>query len=146
MLAGLAFGSAGTHLSHALQYPIGALTHTPHGLGTGLLLPYVLQACAPQTRDRLADLAGALGVSSGDPTRDADAAIDRIAGIGREIGLPGSLADLGIRRDQLPRIAELAAGVARLAGNAARPADPPFLLRILDAALDGDRARLRGDS
>src|SRR5690606_6529491 len=64
LLAGLAFGSGGTHLSHALQYPIGALTHTPHGLGTGLLLPYVLEACAPQTADRLAAMAGALGVAT----------------------------------------------------------------------------------
>ncbi|UUT36474.1 iron-containing alcohol dehydrogenase [Microbacterium elymi] len=37
--AGIAFGPTGTHLSHALQYPIGALTKTPHGLGTGCCFP-----------------------------------------------------------------------------------------------------------
>ena len=38
----MAFGTAGTAVAHALQYPIGAHTHTPHGLGTGLLLAYAM--------------------------------------------------------------------------------------------------------
>lgn len=143
LLGGMAFGSGGTHLSHALQYPIGALTHTPHGLGTGLMLPYVLQACFDQTVDRLALVAEALGVATGsDEADDAQAAIDRLAAIGAEIGLPATLADLGLDRAQLPRVAELAAGVTRLVALAAREATPDLLARILDAAYDGDRSRL----
>jgi alcohol dehydrogenase len=143
LLGGMAFGSGGTHLSHALQYPIGALTHTPHGLGTGLMLPYVLQACFDQTVDRLALMADALGVGGGATERDdAQAAIDRLAAITVEIGLPASLADIGLERAQLPRIAELAAGVTRLVALASREATPDLLERILDAAFDGDRSRL----
>jgi alcohol dehydrogenase len=142
LLGGMAFGSGGTHLSHALQYPIGALTHTPHGLGTGLMLPYVLQACFEQTVDRLAEMADALGVGGGAERDAAQAAIDRLAAITVEIGLPSSLADLGLARDQLPHIAELAAGVTRLVALAARTATPDLLERILDAAFDGDRSRL----
>jgi len=142
LLGGMAFGSGGTHLSHALQYPIGALTHTPHGLGTGLMLPYVLQACFDRSVDRLALIAEALGVGGASERDDAQAAIDRLAGIGAEIGLPASLADLGIDRAQLPRIAELAAGATRLTALAPREADTALLERILDAAYDGDRARL----
>lgn len=142
LLGGMAFGSGGTHLSHALQYPIGALTHTPHGLGTGLMLPYVLQACFEQTVDRLALMAGALGVGGGSERDDAQAAIDRLAAIGAEIGLPATLAEIGLTRDQLPRIAELAAGVTRLVALASREATAQLLERILDAAFDGDRSRL----
>lgn len=143
LLGGLAFGSGGTHLSHALQYPIGALTHTPHGLGTGLMLPYVLQACLPQTTLRLAEMAGALGVDGGaSEADDAQAAIDRLAAITVEIGLPATLADLGIERAQLRHVAELAAGVTRLVALSSREATPDLLERILDAAYDGDRSRL----
>lgn len=143
LLGGMAFGSGGTHLSHALQYPIGALTHTPHGLGTGLMLPYVLQACFDQTVDRLALIADALGVAGGASERDdAQAAIDRLAAVTEQIGLPASLADIGVERSQLPRIAELTAGISRLVALAAREATPDLLERILDAAYDGDRARL----
>lgn len=142
LLGGLAFGSGGTHLSHALQYPIGALTHTPHGVGTGLMLPYVLQACFEQTVERLAEIGGALGVGGGAVRDDAQAAIDRLAAITTEIGLPASLADLGVERAWLPRIAELAGGVTRLVALASREATPDLLERILDAAFDGDRSRL----
>ena len=38
---------AGTAAAHALQYPVGALTHTPHGVGVGVLLPYVMAFNAP---------------------------------------------------------------------------------------------------
>ena len=77
LLAGMAFGSAGTHVSHAIQYPIGALTHTPHGLGTGMLLPYVLQAFLPAITDRLAVLGEALGLDAvGDERARAQATVD----------------------------------------------------------------------
>ncbi|WP_144874562.1 iron-containing alcohol dehydrogenase [Microbacterium sp. 1.5R] len=142
LLGGLAFGSGGTHLSHALQYPIGAMTHTPHGLGTGLMLPYVLQACRAETQPQLAEMAVALGVATGSPTDDAQAAIDRLAEICAEIGLAPSLAELGLTRSQLPQVAELAAGVTRLTALASVAATPDLLMRILDAAFDGDRSRL----
>jgi alcohol dehydrogenase len=143
LLGGMAFGSAGTHLSHALQYPIGALTHTPHGLGTGLMLPYVLQACFDAVVDRLAAVADALGVATGSCERgDAQAAIDKLAGIGADIGLPWSLAEIGLKRTDLPRVAELSAGVGRLVALAPMNVDTTVLERILDAAYDGDRSRL----
>lgn len=125
LLAGLAFGSTGTHLCHALQYPIGALTKTPHGLGTGLLLPYVLPLLDP---DRVSEFGVALGT---------DDAVGRIAEINRAIGVPASLSDIGVRRDQLPRIADLALGSARLLAIA--PIDPTreVLLDILERALRG---------
>ena len=38
LAAGCAFGTAGTSLAHAVQYPIGAVTHTPHGIGVAAVL------------------------------------------------------------------------------------------------------------
>ena len=38
-LAGLAFGVAGTAAAHAIQYPVGALTHTAHRAGVACLAP-----------------------------------------------------------------------------------------------------------
>ena len=35
---GFALGTAGTAAAHAIQYPVGAVTHTPHGVGVGALL------------------------------------------------------------------------------------------------------------
>jgi alcohol dehydrogenase class IV len=138
LLGGVAFGSTGTHLCHALQYPVGALTGTPHGLGTGLLLPYVIDAlrAEPQVAARLADLGAALERI---PVREASAArtLARVVEINEEIGLPATLAGIVLHRDDLPRIADLALSATRLLAIA--PVEPSrgLLVDILQRAYDG---------
>ena len=140
LYAGMAFGTAGTHLSHAIQYPVGALTRTPHGLGTGLLLPYVLEACAPAIGPELLGIGTAMGLT--DP--GVDATLAAIRALVSDIGIPASLADLGMDRADLPRIVELSLGVSRLVGNAPLPGSPELLAEIVDAAFDGRPARPLG--
>ena len=141
LLAGMAFGSAGTHLSHAIQYPVGALTHTPHGLGTGLLLPYVLDAVLPTCVPQLAHIAEALGLRESNSEAAARAAIDAIAGVFEEIGLPSDLRSIGVTDADVPRIVELSLTVKRLVANSSDTPTPELIGRIVRAALDGDRAR-----
>ena len=143
LFAGAAFGSAGTHLSHALQYPIGALTHTPHGLGTGLLLPYVLQASLTAVPDRLARLGEALGLAlDGDEVSRAQAAVDAIAALCERIGLPRSLGEIGITAADRGRVIALTLQARRLVGIAPIVADENTIGAIFDAALAGDRTLL----
>ncbi|WDQ00351.1 iron-containing alcohol dehydrogenase [Micromonospora chalcea] len=138
LLGGMAFGATGTHLCHALQYPIGALTKTPHGLGTGLMLPYVIDTLTaqPAVAERLAALGAALEAV---PAADASAArtLARVVEINQEIGVPRTLAEIGLTRSQLPQIAELGLRSTRLI--AAAPVDPSreLLLDILERAHDG---------
>ncbi|PZA22900.1 alcohol dehydrogenase [Modestobacter versicolor] len=138
LLGGIAFGSTGTHLCHALQYPIGALTKTPHGLGTGLVLPYVLDLLRQDagTAARIAALGAAL---EGIPADEASAerTLARVVAINAEIGVPTDLAAIGLTRDQLPHVADLALRSARLLAIA--PVDPTreLLLEVLEHALAG---------
>ncbi|GGH42452.1 iron-containing alcohol dehydrogenase [Microbacterium album] len=143
LLAGMAFGAAGTHLSHAIQYPVGALTHTPHGLGTGTLLPFVMQACAAAVPDRLARLGEALGLPPhGTVAARAQSAVDAIAALCARIGLPPSLAELGISETELDRIVELTLMSARLVTISPLPQDAEAVARIVRAAHVGDRSLL----
>ena len=142
LLAGMAFGTGGTHLSHALQYPVGAATKTPHGLGTGLFLPYVMQACLPETAGELAEIAAALGCGGAGTDEAARGAIDAVRSLTADIGIPRTLTDIGVQREQLDRFVELALGVTRLAGNAALPPTRPLFDAILGAAYSGDRSAL----
>lgn len=145
LLAGVAFGSAGTHLSHAIQYPIGAMTKTPHGLGTGALLPYVLQACLPAIGPQLIALGTAMGiVDAGEGESDAAAqrVVDAVAGLCDRIGLPVALTGLGLSLADRDRIVTLTLQVGRLVAISPVPADADFIGRIVDAALVGDRASL----
>lgn len=139
--AGMAFGSAGTHLAHALQYAVGATTSTPHGLGVGLLLPYVLQVSRPAIVPQLAQVAAALGVAGG-ADAGAQAAVDAIDELRHRVGVPTTLAEIGVDRAQLPALAAQTMKVKRLIDNAAVPADEAVLLEILQAAWTGDRSAL----
>jgi alcohol dehydrogenase class IV len=138
LLGGMAFGSTGTHLCHALQYPIGALTKTPHGLGTGLMLPYVLDALRVEADAgrRLATMGAALEGIPAD-VASAGRTVARTVELNREIGVPATLAEIGVERDQLPQIADLALRSTRLI--AISPVEPSrgLLLDILERAHHG---------
>ena len=133
LLAGIAFGNSGVGAAHALQFVVGAATHTSHGLGTGLLLPYVMEFNRSARPDEIAQLSALVG---GD-------AVAEVHALGLRIGLPASLADIGVARDELRGMAEAAAGIKRLVDNSARALDADALETILDAAWHGDPGRLR---
>jgi alcohol dehydrogenase class IV len=139
LCAGMAFGNAGTAAAHALQYPIGASTSTPHGLGVGLLLPYVLCFTRPACVPELALVARALGVGEEDDARSADRAIEEIARLSAAVGVPRALADIGVAREALPGFARDASTVARLVRNSSRELDEAALLSILEDAWAGQK-------
>ncbi len=143
VLAGLAFAHAGTAAPHALQYPIGAATHTPHGLGVGLLLPYALDAAKDAIADRLAVLAAVCGleVTGASDAEAAEVFLTWLDGLLADIGIPPTLADIGVARADLPRFATMAGGVTRLLQNHPGPTELADLTAILEAAWSGDRAR-----
>lgn len=138
LCAGLTFATGGTAAAHALQYPLGARTKTPHGLGVGLLLAYAMRFNSRLRGAELSEIATAMGCANATP----DAAIEATAALGRRIGLPDSLADLGLAREDLPEMAERAAGITRLAANNPRPLDRDGALEILTAAWYGDLSRV----
>jgi alcohol dehydrogenase class IV len=143
LCAAMSFGSAGTHLGHALQYSVGAATHTSHGLGVGLLLPYVLEVSRTVCEAELQVVADALGVAPGGSAEHrVTAAIDEVQSICTDIGIPQSLAEVGADRADLPTFAAQTSTFARLVQNAPVAVDEALLLVILEAAWEGDRTRL----
>ena len=133
LLAGIAFGNSGVSAAHALQFALGAATHTSHGLGTGLLLPYVMEFNRLARPDETAQLSSLMG---GD-------AVTQVHALGLKIGLPRSLADIGVARHDLRPMAEASVGIKRLVDNNPRPLDVDALEAILDAAWHGEPGRLR---
>lgn len=144
MLAGLAFGSAGTSICHAVQYPVGALTHTAHGLGVALMLPYALQFNRRHVPAEIATVGRLMGLVTGsvDDETAADAAIDGIEKLLAAIRIPKTLAEIGIEPKDLPWIAEQALGANRLIKNNPRPVDRAGMDHLLAAAFSGDRRSL----
>ena len=139
LAAGCAFGTAGTGAAHAVQYPVGAVTGTPHGLGVAAMLPFVMAYNRPAATAEFAAIADALGLSlaDGSPEGRAEAAIAEVARLFAAIGIPADLKALGLPADRLDWTAEQASGIDRLVKNNARPIDPSQMRQLVGAAYDG---------
>lgn len=131
-LAGLAFGVAGTAAAHAIQYPVGALTHTTHGAGVACLMPYVMRWNKAAIAPELQQIAEAIAV----PT--AEDVIPAVTDLFARIGIPPTLQALGLAEDRLDWVAEQSCGIARLIQNNPRPLSLPDMRRLIDAAYAGD--------
>jgi alcohol dehydrogenase class IV len=145
LLAGLAFGTAGTSAAHAIQYPVGALTHTAHGSGVACVLPYAMEFNRSAALSSMASVAVAMKAARAedDEAAKADAAIQAVATLFEAIGIPPTLKALGLAEDRLDWTAEQSMKAGRLVKNNPRPLDVPAMRAILGAAYTGDRAALR---
>lgn len=132
--AGLAFGVAGTAAAHAIQYPIGALTHTAHGLGVACLMPYVLAWNRPAIGPELAAIAAATGLD------EAAEVIPALSAMFARIGIPRSLGALGLDEARLDWVAEQSCGIARLIQNNPRPISLDEMRQLVGTAFHGDRS------
>jgi alcohol dehydrogenase class IV len=140
--AGCAFGTAGTAAAHALQYPVGNLTHTAHGDGVASLLPYVMQFNLPNCIPAFAELASVIGLPQAAPEVMAQGFIDAVADLLAAVKIPRTLADLGLREDQQDYVATNSLNAARLVKNNPRTLDLAAMQSITRAAFTGDRASL----
>lgn len=106
-LAGMAFSQAGLGLNHAIAHQLGGQLHVAHGLANALLLSEVIRfnsrdRRAAQKYARLAKLCGVTSEHSDDATALRQW-LRRIDQLKRRVGIPGSLAELGLGDDNLRR-------------------------------------------
>jgi len=141
LAAGCAFGTAGTAAAHAIQYPVGNETHTPHGMGVALLMPYVMEFNRPSCITAFAEIAKAIGLT-GSEDELSRKLIDAVANLLKEIKIPVTLKELGLPEDKQDWTAENAIGAARLVNNNPRKLDLDAIKAITRAAYSGDRASL----
>src|SRR5499426_1221568 len=136
LLAGIAFSCAGTAAVHALQYPVGEATHTSHGLGNAVLMPAVLKAISKERVPELAFIARSLapGLNQQSDEAAAQQAPELVAKLGESVQIPRGLGNIGMKREQLNEMAELASGIKRLLDNSPVPFDQAALLNILEEA------------
>jgi alcohol dehydrogenase len=138
---GVALATAGTAAAHALQYPLGAATHTPHGLGVGTLMPYVMRYNLPARVKEFAQIARALGVKEHDHDEAslARAGVEAVDALIDGLDLPRTIAELGLPEDRVQWLAEQGMGATRLVQNNPRPLDLSAMVAIARAAFAGDR-------
>jgi alcohol dehydrogenase class IV len=89
---------------HSLSHPCGSLLDTHHGLTNGVVMPYVLEFNADAIEDKMAALARYLNL----PDPSGKSVRRWVLRLREEIGIPHTLADLGVKEDLVPRLAKMA--------------------------------------
>jgi alcohol dehydrogenase class IV len=120
-LAGLAFGSAGVHIPHAMSYSVATLRHeftasgyqdrdpmVPHGIAVVINAPAAFRFTASANPARHLEAAAALGVdvSGAAPEQAGEILAGAFIALMRETGLPSGIAALGYSEADVPALAE----------------------------------------
>ncbi|HTN49777.1 MAG TPA: iron-containing alcohol dehydrogenase [Burkholderiaceae bacterium] len=87
---------------HSCAHALGAVCDLHHGLANALMLEPVMRFNTEATPAKFAELAHVADLP------DAADFVPWLARLKREIGIPPSLAAVGVQRDQFPRLVELA--------------------------------------
>jgi maleylacetate reductase len=128
-LAGLALGTVGTSLHHALCHLLGGMFDTPHAETHAIVLPYTVSYLQPAVPEAARRLAQAMDTTEHDLAGS-------IWALGQSVGAPAGLRSIGIGEDQVATIAR-----AALARNlpSPRPLEYEALYETLHAAWAGQR-------
>jgi alcohol dehydrogenase len=136
MLAGQAFSNAPVAAVHALAYPIGGIFHVPHGLSNALVLPHVLRFNLPEAAGLYAELATIVAPhATGSTEARAAALVDALDDIVRTTGIPRTLQEVGVKLEDLDRLADEAMLQTRLLGNNPRALSRQDAYEIYSLAL-----------
>jgi alcohol dehydrogenase class IV len=108
--AGMAFSNAILGAVHALAHPLGGLYDLHHGLINSLLLPVVVRQNMEHEQHKFAKIARAMGVETRGMTIQEAASYvpEKIKELIGELGLPTRLSQLGVNREDIPLMAQMA--------------------------------------
>lgn len=109
--AGMAFSNASLGAVHALAHSLGGFLDLPHGECNALLLPAVTAFNFPAAPERFRTLAQALEVPVAglDDAAAAQALEEALTALRQRLGIHGGLTQRGVRPEDLPRLAAIAA-------------------------------------
>jgi len=137
MFAAASMGAAafqkGLGAIHAVSHPIGARHDTHHGLTNGVVFPYVLVCNRSAIADKIPHVARALNL----PGQDFDAVLSWILAFRRRLGVPHTLAEIGVREADARAIA-VDAVKDPTAGTNPRPLTEAQFEQLTLAAIRGD--------
>jgi alcohol dehydrogenase class IV len=120
---------------HAIAHPVGSWFNTHHGLTNAVILPYVITFNRTAIEDKTDVITRVLDL----PARGFEGFLDWVLQMRRDLGIPHSLADLGVSADKAAIIGREAA-IDPSAGGNPIPVDAAQLERIFRAAVEGKLA------
>ncbi|MDH6363311.1 lactaldehyde reductase [Enterococcus sp. PF1-24] len=108
-IAGMGFSNVGLGLVHGMAHPLSAWYNIPHGVACASLLPTVMKYNKDFTGEKYREIAIVLGIENAETMSLADvreAACQAIDELSKDVGIPATISELGVKAEDLPQIAE----------------------------------------
>jgi hypothetical protein len=136
MLAAACMGATafqkGLGAIHSLSHPVGAHFDSHHGETNAVVMPYVLQFNRPAIEGKMTRLARYLNL----PQPGFQAVLSWVLALRKEIGIPDTLADLGVKESDLDLLVPEAVDDPSTGGNP-RPAGAAEMREMFVNAING---------
>ncbi|MBS6996260.1 MAG: lactaldehyde reductase [Azospirillum sp.] len=138
-VTGMAFSNVGLGVVHGMAHPLSAFYDTPHGVANAVLLPYVMAFNAPYTGEKFREIARAMGIGNVDAMSQEEyrqAAIDAVRQLSKDVGIPQTLREIGVKEEDLEALSEAAMADVCTGGNP-RPCSKELVWEVYKTAFNG---------
>ena len=138
-MTGMAFSNVGLGVVHGMAHPLSAFYDTPHGIANAVLLPYVMEFNASHSGTKYREIACAMGVKGVDAMKQKeyrDAAINADKKLSKAVGIPKTLKEIGVKKEDLEALADAAMADVCTGGNP-RPCTKALILKVYEKAFNG---------
>lgn len=118
-VAGMGFSNVGLGIDHSMAHTLSAYYNTPHGKACAILLPPVMKFNADASGEKYREIARVMGVEGVDDMTQEEyrqAAIDAVAQLGKDVGIPADLKGI-VKEEDIPSLAADAIKDACTPGN-----------------------------
>ncbi|MGM0340905.1 lactaldehyde reductase [Candidatus Enterococcus murrayae] len=108
-IAGMGFSNVGLGLVHGMAHPLSAWYNIPHGIACAALLPTVMKFNKDFTGEKYREIGKALQIDGIDTMSIEEAraaactAIDQLS---KDVGIPATISELGVKSEDIAKIAE----------------------------------------
>jgi hydroxyacid-oxoacid transhydrogenase len=140
-LAGMAFANAGTHISHAIAYPLVGLVYErkgiklPHGLAVSITGPGLLKALASYIPERCLRIAELLRDYVPEGRLTPESASKALANLMKILNMPNGLSELGVTEADIERLVEGSLMQQRLLAQSPVRADRALLVKVIKESM-----------
>ncbi|MDN6561099.1 MAG: lactaldehyde reductase [Enterococcus sp.] len=108
-IAGMGFSNVGLGLVHGMAHPLSAWYNTPHGVACAALLPLIMDFNKEYTGEKYREIAVNIGIKEAAelPLPEVrERAVQAVKQLGIDVGIPKRLSELGVKEEDIPKIAE----------------------------------------
>lgn len=88
---------------HAISHPVGAIYNTHHGMTNAVVMPAVLALNRQVIEEKISKAAAYLEIKGG-----FDGFYDFVVGFRQALGVPNRLREMGVKRDEVERMTQMA--------------------------------------